>query len=99
VTLRNCALNLFVVHKFTIIIKHFLLLSSLKQNYNNICTCPQHRKTSLQSLYPQLLPTGYEAGELEQLTHDSGKQQKKLDKYLILCMQFWAPDDGRRNSL
>jgi len=32
-------------------------------------------------------------------THDSGKKQKKLDKYRMLCMQFWAPDDGRRNRL
>jgi hypothetical protein len=29
---------------------------------------------------------------------DSGKKQKKLDKYPMLCMQFWAPDDRRRNS-
>ena len=28
-----------------------------------------------------------------------GKKQKKLDKYLMLCIQFWAPDDGRRNRL
>jgi hypothetical protein len=34
-----------------------------------------------------------------QLTHDSGKKQKKLDKYPMLCIQFWAPDDGRRNRL
>ena len=34
-----------------------------------------------------------------QLTHDSGKKQKKLEKYTILCIQFWAPDDGRRNRL
>ena len=33
------------------------------------------------------------------LTHDSGKKQKKLDKYPMLCIQFWAPDDGRRNRL
>jgi hypothetical protein len=32
-----------------------------------------------------------------QLTHDSGKKQKNLDKYPMLCIQFWAPDDGRRN--
>jgi hypothetical protein len=25
--------------------------------------------------------------ELEQLTHDSGKKQTKLDKYLMLCLQ------------
>jgi hypothetical protein len=37
--------------------------------------------------------------ELFQLTHDSGKKQKKLDKYPMLSTQFWAPDDGRRNSL
>ena len=30
-------------------------------------------------------------------THDGGKKQKKLDKYPMLCIQFWAPDDGRRN--
>jgi len=34
-----------------------------------------------------------------QLTHDSGKKQKKIDKYLMLCIQFRAPDDGRRNRL
>ena len=34
-----------------------------------------------------------------QLIHDSGKKQKKLDKYTMLCIQFWAPDDGRRNRL
>jgi hypothetical protein len=32
-------------------------------------------------------------------THDSGKKQKKLHKYPTLCIQFWAPDDGRRNRL
>jgi len=26
--------------------------------------------------------------ELFQLTHDSGKKQKKLDKYPMLCIQF-----------
>ena len=26
--------------------------------------------------------------ELEQLTHDSGKKQKKLDIYPMLCIQF-----------
>jgi len=26
--------------------------------------------------------------ELERLTHDSGKKQKKLDKYPMLCIQF-----------
>jgi hypothetical protein len=25
---------------------------------------------------------------LEQRIHDSGKKQKKLDKYLMLCVQF-----------
>jgi len=34
---------------------------------------------------------------LFQLTHDSGKKQKKPDRYPMLCIQFWAPDDGRRN--
>jgi len=29
----------------------------------------------------------------------SSKKQKKLDKYLMLCIQLWAPDDGRRNRL
>jgi len=33
------------------------------------------------------------------LTHDSGKKQKNLDKYPMLCIQFWAPDDGRKNSV
>ena len=37
--------------------------------------------------------------ELFQLTHASGKKQKKLNKYLMLCVQFWAPYDGRRNRL
>jgi hypothetical protein len=37
-------------------------------------------------------------GEME-LTHDSGKKQKKLDKYSMFYIQFWAPDDGRRNCL
>ena len=36
--------------------------------------------------------------ELE-LTHNNDKKQKKLDKYPMLCIQFWAPDDGRRNRL
>jgi len=27
-------------------------------------------------------------GELFQLTHNSGKKQKKLDKYPMLCLQF-----------
>ena len=34
-----------------------------------------------------------------QLTHASGKKQEKLDKYPMLCIQFWAPDNGRRNRL
>jgi hypothetical protein len=33
------------------------------------------------------------------LTHDSGKKQKKLDKCPMLCIHFWAPDDGRRNRV
>jgi hypothetical protein len=33
--------------------------------------------------------------ELE-LTHDSGKKQKKPDKYPTLCIQFSAPDDGKQ---
>jgi len=32
-------------------------------------------------------------------THDSGKKQKKLDKYPMLCIKFLAPDDGRKNRL
>jgi hypothetical protein len=36
--------------------------------------------------------------ELE-LTHNSGKKQKKIDKYPMLCIKFWAPDDWRRNRL
>jgi len=34
-----------------------------------------------------------------QLTHNSSKKQKKLDQYLMLCIQFWAPDDEGRNCL
>jgi hypothetical protein len=34
-----------------------------------------------------------------QLTHDSGKKQKKPDKYPMPCIQFSAPDDGQRNRL
>jgi len=34
-----------------------------------------------------------------ELTHDSGKKQKKLDKNPMLCIQFWAPDDGWGNRL
>ena len=34
-----------------------------------------------------------------QLTHDSGKKQKKFDKDPMLWIQFWAPDDGRKNRL
>jgi len=41
----------------------------------------------------------YRELELFQLTHDNGKKQKKLDKYPTLCIQFWAPDDGRRNRV
>ena len=33
------------------------------------------------------------------LIHDSSKKQKKIDKYPMLCIQFGAPDDGRRNCL
>jgi hypothetical protein len=35
----------------------------------------------------------------EELTHDSGKKQKKLDKYPMVSIQFWARDDERRNHL
>ena len=38
------------------------------------------------------------AGAMER-THDSGKKQKKLDKYPMLYIQFWVPDDGRMNRL
>ena len=34
-----------------------------------------------------------------QLNQVSGNKQKKLNKYLKLCIQFWAPDDGQRNHL
>jgi hypothetical protein len=34
-----------------------------------------------------------------QLTQDGGKKQKRLDKYPMLCLVFWAPGDGRRNRL
>ena len=34
-----------------------------------------------------------------ELTHDSGKNQKKLFKYTMPRIQFSAPDDGRRNRL
>jgi hypothetical protein len=33
------------------------------------------------------------------LPHERGKKQKNLDKYPMLCIQFWAPDDGRMNRL
>jgi hypothetical protein len=36
--------------------------------------------------------------ELE-LTHASCKKQKNLDKYPMLCIQLWVPDDGRKNRL
>jgi hypothetical protein len=36
-------------------------------------------------------------GALAVPTHDNGKKQKKLDKYPMLCIQFWAPD-GSANS-
>ena len=36
---------------------------------------------------------------LTSLGDDSGNKQKKLDKYPMLYIRFWAPDDGRRNSL
>ena len=47
---------------------------------------------------PGLLVVTASVGKL-QLTHDNGKKQKNLDKYPMLCVQFWAPDDGRRNRL
>jgi hypothetical protein len=34
-----------------------------------------------------------------QLTRDSGKKQKKLDKYSMQFIQFSAPDDGWKNRL
>ena len=37
--------------------------------------------------------------ELFQLTRVSGKKQKKPDIYPMLCIQFRAPDDGRKNRL
>jgi len=40
-----------------------------------------------------------ELEQQSQLTHDSGKKQKNLDKYPMLCIQFWTPDDGRRYRL
>ena len=32
-------------------------------------------------------------------THDIGKKQKKLDKYPMLFIHIWAPDNGGRNRL
>jgi len=43
--------------------------------------------------------THYSGEKQFQLTHDSGEKHKKLEKYPMLCIQFWAPDDGRRNRL
>ena len=34
-----------------------------------------------------------------ELEHDSAKKQNKLDKYMMLFIQFWAPEDGRMDSL
>ena len=60
------------------------------------------------SAYHQELKTVYTASGIcrafsasycFQFTHDSGKKQKKLNKYLMLCIQFWAPDDGQKNRL
>jgi hypothetical protein len=48
--------------------------------------------------YREWVGTSYRYREF-QPTHDSGKKQKKLDKYPMLFIQFWAPDDGRRNNL
>jgi hypothetical protein len=39
-----------------------------------------------------------ELGLQAQLTHDTGKKQKKLEKYRCF-VYFWAPDDGQRNRL
>jgi hypothetical protein len=33
-------------------------------------------------------PAHGSVGELKQLTHNSGKKQKKLEKYPMLCLQF-----------
>ena len=33
------------------------------------------------------------------LFHDSGRESKALRKGLMLYIQFWAPDDGRRNCI
>jgi hypothetical protein len=54
------------------------------------------------SAYHQELKTVYTAWvswNTVPLTHDSGKKQKKLNKYPMLCIQFWATDDGQRNRL
>jgi len=53
---------------------------------------PIIRSSKLNSQHPVfvelfLLLTAIVSG-LEQLTHDSGKKQKKLDKYRMLCIQF-----------
>jgi hypothetical protein len=42
---------------------------------------------------------GSSAHHQELKIHDSGKKQKLLDKVPMLCIQLWAPDDGRRNRL
>jgi hypothetical protein len=33
------------------------------------------------------------------VTVGTTQKQKKLDKYPMLCIQFLAPDDGRKNRL
>ena len=80
---HNCAFHLFAAHKFTIIIHHSMLLSSLKQNYKNICTCPQHHKTLLQPLSP---PTCI----LEDMKPASQRKAKFLRTfyYIILKVDF-----------
>jgi len=46
-----------------------------------------------------LLLTAIVSWNVLELTHDSGRKQKNLDKYPMLCIQSRAPDDGQRNRL
>jgi hypothetical protein len=66
-------------YKCSTCFRRFLRPSSGAQNYTH----------SIGYLSSFLLLTAI-VGELEQfqLTHDSGKKQKKPDKYPLLCIQF-----------
>jgi hypothetical protein len=84
------------MHRYTIV---FITIIALRVSGSSFAHHQELKTVYTASVFVEffLLLTAI-VGGLE-LAHDRCKKQKKLDKYPMQCIQFWAPDDGRRNCL